>query len=136
MRARFLLHVRARDFVGRMKMIDINLIRTQPDLYRTAIARKRIDLDLDDLLQWDRVRRDLQCQVEALRRERNTLSDGIKQARDDERAKLIKESHGVALELRLLEPKLRLANESFAELMLMVPSLPADGVPDGATDHA
>jgi seryl-tRNA synthetase len=116
-------------------MIDINLIRSQPDLYRTAIARKRIDLDLDDLLQWDRVRRDLQCQVEALRRERNTLSDGIKQARDDERAKLIKESHGVALELRLLEPKLRLANESFAELMLMVPSLPADGVPDGATDH-
>jgi seryl-tRNA synthetase len=116
-------------------MIDINLIRAQPDLFRAAIKRKRIDLDLDQLLEWDKVRRDLQFQVEAVRKQRNALSDSIKNAKDDERAKLIKESHGVALELRLLEPKLRLANERYAELMLMVPSLPADSVPDGASDH-
>jgi seryl-tRNA synthetase len=135
MRARFVIAVRARDFMGRIRMIDINLIRTQTDLFRTAVKRKRIDIDLDQLLQWDIVRRDLQFQVEALRKERNTLSEAIKDARDDERAKLIKESHGVALELRLLGPKLRLANEQFAEMMLMVPSLPADGVPDGGSDH-
>ncbi len=135
-------------------MIDVNVIRAQPELFRAAIRRKRIDLDLDKLLAADSLRRDLQFNVDALRKEKNLLSARIKRTyvRDFqkdrgisfsdrnaldaavERNLLLDESRAVDQKLSELEPQLRRSEQEFHQLMLLVPSLPADDVPDGESD--
>ena len=67
-------------------MIDIKEIRQQPELYREAAKRKRIDLDLDLLLELDNRCRALQAEVDELRRQRNQLSEATKAIAEEERA--------------------------------------------------
>ena len=55
-------------------MIDIKLIREQPDLVKAGISKKNFDASkIDTLLELDKKRRELLQKVEELRKERNTL---------------------------------------------------------------
>ena len=64
-------------------MLDINLIRENPDVVRAALIKRNLDTAVvDDLLILDRERRDLLMEVEALKAERNRVS---KENRGDER---------------------------------------------------
>jgi seryl-tRNA synthetase len=131
-------------------MIDINAIRTQPELFRAAIRRKRINVDLDGLLDADKRRRDLQFRVDALRSQRNQLSAQIKQklqegdsqnVRGSEQKrsltnnKFVEEGRRLDHELSCLEPQLKELERQMNDMMLHVPSLPADDVPDGNSDE-
>ena len=59
-------------------MLDLNLIREQPDLVRTALKNRQMDPSpIDDLLRLDEKRRALLTQVESLKAERNVVSKAI-----------------------------------------------------------
>ena len=59
-------------------MLDLNLIRQQPDLVRTALKNRQIDPSpVDDILRLDEKRRALLTQVETLKAERNAVSKEI-----------------------------------------------------------
>ena len=59
-------------------MLDLNLIREQPDLVRTALRNRQMDASpVDDILRLDEKRRALLTQVEALKAERNMVSKAI-----------------------------------------------------------
>ena len=48
-------------------MLDLNLIREQPDLVRTALKNRQMEFSpIDDILRLDEKRRSLLTQVEAL----------------------------------------------------------------------
>ena len=61
-------------------MIDLEHLRQNPGLYKTAVARKRIPLDIDQLLAADVELRGLRQQLDRLREERNKLSGLVAQA--------------------------------------------------------
>jgi seryl-tRNA synthetase len=58
-------------------MLDLKLIRQEPDRVRAALKAKRSAVDLDRLLHLDAERRDLLAEVETLKAERNTVSRRI-----------------------------------------------------------
>ncbi len=59
-------------------MLDLNLIREQPDLVRTALKNRQMDpAPVDELLRLDEKRRSLLTQVETLKAERNAVSKEI-----------------------------------------------------------
>ena len=59
-------------------MLDINLIREKPDLVRTALKNRQMDLSpVDDILRLDEKRRVLLTEVEKLKAERNIVSKEI-----------------------------------------------------------
>ena len=59
-------------------MLDINLIRENPDLVRTSLRNRQMDASpVDEILRLDEKRRSLLTQVEALKAERNTVSKEI-----------------------------------------------------------
>ena len=64
-------------------MLDLNLIREQPDLVRTALKNRQMDASpVDDILRLDEKRRSLLTQVEALKAERNAVSKEIGKMKD------------------------------------------------------
>ena len=72
-------------------MLDIKLIREDPEPFRQALARRGLAERVDELLAADERRRELTQRVEALRAEQNRASKAIGGASGDEKQALIDE---------------------------------------------
>ncbi|MDD3118764.1 MAG: serine--tRNA ligase [Victivallales bacterium] len=110
-------------------MIDLKLIRENPELVKATCLKRGCEVDIDALAALDREHRETLQQAESLRAERNRLS---KECRDNPdarvRVKTMKE------ELAALEERTAvLAGEIDAKLSWL-PNLIDDAVPQGATD--
>ncbi|MGA1195482.1 MAG: serine--tRNA ligase, partial [Candidatus Latescibacterota bacterium] len=58
-------------------MLDINLIRENPEAVRQALLKRMDSVDFTELLLWDKQRREFITQVGLLREKRNTVSGQI-----------------------------------------------------------
>ena len=78
-------------------MLDINLIREQPDIVRQSLTVRQLDAaPVDQVLELDKARRELIQEVEALKAERNNLSKEIARTKDaEERQSMIESSRGI-----------------------------------------
>jgi len=112
-------------------MLDIQFIRQNADQVRAAIRNKNFDLNLDELLEADRLRRETTTALEQKRARRNELSAAIPKASKEERPKLVEEAKLVRTDIEQLEPKLAEVQRRFQDLMLRVPSVPRPEVPVG-----
>lgn len=102
-------------------MIDIQLIRDNPEKIKQAVKDKQLDYKLvDSLLELDQKRRNLLTSVEQLRSQRNKLTkDDIAKAKE------------VKQKLKDIEPELKQVEKQLDEVMLMMPNPAADDVPVG-----
>jgi seryl-tRNA synthetase len=116
-------------------MLDIKLIREDPEPFRQALARRDLAERVDELLAADARRRELTARVEELRAEQNRASKAIGKASGDEKQALIDEVAKVSAELKELEPQLADADAALATLLAATPNLPHPSAPDGWTDE-
>ena len=115
-------------------MVDIKYIRDNVEAVKGAIKNKHIDLNLDELLEADKTRVDLQQKVERLSALKNELNERMKTASADERGPIIEEGKKVKEDLLAAEPAYREAKQKFDELMVRVPTVPSSDTPLGASD--
>ena len=116
-------------------MLDIKFIRENKDIVALAVAKKRIDFKVDELLAIDDKRRTLLSAVEAHRAEQNSASAKIASAISaDERVKLIADMKVVKTGLETDEANLKQVMVEWQGLMLRVPNIPDISVPDGVSD--
>lgn len=115
-------------------MLDIRFIREHRDLVQDGARKKHIDVDIAQLLDIDEQRRQLIAKVEGLKALRNKASKEIPTLQGEVRQKAIAQMKEVAGESKQLEGTLREVEAAFEALMLQVPNVPADDVPEGATD--
>lgn len=112
-------------------MLDIQLIREQPDRVRRAIVAKRAAGDLDRLLVLDVKRRELQQQLDELSRQRNNAArTGADRGQATVEGKQLKEEH------KRLSAALEDVEHEYAPLLESVPNLPTDDTPDGPDARA
>jgi seryl-tRNA synthetase len=116
-------------------MLDIKLIREDPEPFRQALARRELADRVDELLAADERRRELTQRVEALRAEQNRASKAIGRASGDEKQALIAEVAKVSAELKEIEPELAEAETALTLLLASTPNLPHPSAPDGFTDE-
>ena len=116
-------------------MLDIKLIREDPEPFRQALARRGLAERVDELLAADERRRELTQRVEALRAEQNRASKAIGRASGDEKQALIAEVAKVSAELKELEPELAEAETALTLVLASTPNLPHPSAPDGFTDE-
>jgi len=116
-------------------MLDIKLIRDDPEPFRTALARRDLAGRVDELLAADERRRDLTQRVEALRADQNQASKAIGGAQGDEKQALIADVAKVSAELKELEPQLSEADTELSLLLAATPNLPHPSAPDGFADE-
>jgi len=109
-------------------MLDINLIREQPDLVRAAMLKLGADAPVEDTGPRWRRRRALLTEVETLRAERNAASKEIGRTRDPAK---IEQMRAVGDQIQEIEADLKQIEESLYQAMLLVPNLPGPGVPGG-----
>lgn len=115
-------------------MIDIKEVRQKPELYKQALKRKRIELDLDRLLALDNQCRALQTKVDDLRRQRNELSEATKNIAPNERETHLTQAKKIAQDLGEQTEALQKLQSEFQHMLLHVPNIPADETPDGESD--
>ncbi|MFA6473207.1 MAG: serine--tRNA ligase, partial [Candidatus Latescibacterota bacterium] len=115
-------------------MIDIRLIRENPDLIREGARKKHIKVDIDRLLVVDDERRSLLQESENLKAEKNRASQEIAALKGPEKAAAINLMKSVSEKVKNLEEKLEKVMDEFNSLMLRVPNPPDDDVPEGKDD--
>lgn len=115
-------------------MLDIKLIRQDPELVKAAAAKKRIECDVDRLLALDAEWRELGLEVDGLRSEQKRAGKAIGQAPPEERAALAAAQKEQKEALKAREVRYGELEAQIRELMLLVPNLPASEVPEGADD--
>jgi seryl-tRNA synthetase len=115
-------------------MLDIQFIRDNPELVAEKSRQKGYDTDITQLLGFDGERRELQQQVDELRRERNELAAGMKgQKPSDEQL-----ARGRELKDRVgdMEHRLAAIEKEYLELLKAVPNLAFDDVPVGGEEDS
>ncbi|MDF1800126.1 MAG: serine--tRNA ligase [Planctomycetota bacterium] len=115
-------------------MLDIKLIRADPELVRAGCAKKRIKCDVDRILELDDEFRGLAPQIDELRASQKLAGKAIAKASPEERAKLLEEQKQLKTGLKELEERMGAVQAELKPLLLTVPNLPAAEVPDGLDD--
>ncbi|MCA1959359.1 MAG: serine--tRNA ligase [Desulfomonile sp.] len=115
-------------------MLDIAFIRNNPDIVKEGIRKKRMSVDLDELLAIDEDVRRLRTEVETLRADRNRLSKEIPSLKGEAKSQAVAQVKALKEGLSAAEPRLRSAEERFEQLMLTIPNPPSDEVPEGESD--
>jgi seryl-tRNA synthetase len=114
-------------------MLDIKLIRENPDLIRNAIRIKRGDDVIDEVLTLDKQRRTIIGEVELLKNKRNVVSEEIakmKRAKENADDK-IAEMKGVSDSIAGFDNDLRELETKLNHLLDTIPNKTHDSVPPG-----
>ena len=122
-------------------MLDINLLRNDPEKVRENIRKKFQEEKLplvDEVIQMDREYRDAQQQADSLRNKRKTLSKQIGsllgQGKKEEAEAAKAEVAAAAEQLASLEVKEEELKAEIRKRMLVIPNIIDDSVPIGKDD--
>lgn len=113
-------------------MLDIKFIRENKEEIKKAIENKRLDLDLEKLLEIDERRIKLLQEIEELNAQKNQLNDEIKSAENKE--EIIKKGKAVKEKIAALEPEYKKIKQEFDALMIHVPTIPSVDTPIGQSE--
>jgi seryl-tRNA synthetase len=116
-------------------MLDAKLLRESPDLVRAAIARKHLDVNLDEVLAIDAAWRAQLQEVEGLRAQQkaaNGAMAALPKLSPEFRTK-VAEMKAVSQQVKEREAALKETEDRFRQAMLSLPNLPHASVPDGRT---
>lgn len=115
-------------------MIDIQIIRDNPELVAEKSKQKGYDVDITQLLGFDGERRELQGKVEELRRERNEIATSMNGQKPSEEQ--VAKGREVKDKLATLEHQLNAIEQEFTTLLNRVPNLTFDDVPVGGEEDS
>ena len=118
-------------------MLDLNLIREKPDLVRTSLKNRQMDVSpVDDILRLDEKRRSLLTQVEALKAERNAVSKEIGRMKDAaEREKKIAAMREVGEKIATLDKEVAEVEVELTAIASGIPNIPDERTPIGAGEE-
>ena len=117
-------------------MLDLNLIREEPEIVREAMVKRQMDPGVvDQVLSLDLKRRDLIVQVETMRSERNAVSKEIGRMKDkDARQAKIDEMRQLGDKIDGLDNELSQVDSELSSIMDVLPNIPDPEVPVGTDD--
>jgi len=114
-------------------MIDVNLLRQQPELIKTALTNRQKDSSIvDQILKIDENRRQILSQVEDLRSQQNTISREFKGKPTDDQ---LKKASVIKEKLKTLEASLKEVEDKQNLVLEEIPNIPADDVPVGKDEN-
>ncbi len=119
-------------------MLDLDLIRNNPEQVRDALRKRNDDPALvDEVFNLDIQRREVLQEVESLRAKRNRVSKEIGRMKDQSaRQERIEAMREVGKRISELEDQLREVEEVFYHKLLWLPNVPHTSVPVGPDESA
>src|SRR2546429_576281 len=117
-------------------MLDIKLIREQPDKVREALRNRNEPTDsVGRVLELDEMRRGILVEKERLQARRNELSKQVPKAAPDQRAALIEESKGIGPRIAELDKETDQVEEELRQVLLSIPNVPSETTPVGKDEN-
>lgn len=120
-------------------MLDIKLIRTNPDLVKANIKKREMNLDhiVDEILDIDTKRRELTGKVEAMKAERNADTKKIPQMKKagEDTTELMARMKALADQIKEADAELGSLEEKQQDLMLSLPNMPDENVVAGGKEQ-
>lgn len=120
-------------------MLDIKLIRSDPEMVKAAIRKREMELDatVDEILDIDARRRSLTGQTEALKAEQNAASKQIPQLKKEGRdvAGLMARMKELSARIKEEDAALTALEEKQKELLLCLPNLPDPDLESGGKEN-
>lgn len=117
-------------------MLDIRLIREQPDYVKARLATRGGDahLRIEDILVCDRERRASETRLQQLQSDRKRMSReiGSRKAKGEDTSELEAEVRGIGESVAALNEASAALDEKQRDLLLHLPNLPHDAAPVGA----
>lgn len=113
-------------------MLDIQLIRDNPEHVQEKARQKKYDVDIPHLLEIDARRRQLLSQVEELRQKRNALAGEMKGQKPTEEQ--LNTGRQLKEDVAKLEDELANIEADYLTLLKKVPNMPLEDVPVGASE--
>ena len=116
-------------------MVDLDLVRKNPDLYQTACKNKNIALDVSAFLKVDEERRAKMSELQKMQAERNAVSKKVPTIKDKaEREQTIASMKKLSDELKEAEAAMQPLDAQWMTMQLLLPSIPLPSVPVGKDD--
>ena len=122
-------------------MLDIKLIRDQPELVRNNLEKRKkpefLNM-LDTLIDRDEQWRKLKMEIDSLRQKRNQMTDSIKTLKKEGKEKdipsVIAEAKTIPEQISKKEQQQQIIEEEKNSLLLQLPNLLHETVPYGQDD--
>lgn len=117
-------------------MLDIQLIRRDPEGVAKMIAKRGIEVDFSSLLENDKQRRSLIAETDQLKAERNKTSALVPQLKrkGEDVSAILSEMKELGTKIKALEDELNLLEQHQNEFLAGLPNLPADDVIAGGKE--
>ena len=118
-------------------MIDLRLVRENPDLVRASQRARGADESVvDALLAADVARREAARRGDDLRGEQKAASQAVRTATPEERPAVLERAQALAAEVKQAEEAQREADAALREVHLRIPNVVHGDVPPGGEDDA
>ena len=118
-------------------MLDLNLIRSNPEYVKEALKKREYDVDFSELLEWDARRRALLVENESLKAERNRMSKEIpalkKQGKDA--SELLAKLKEMADQVKAMDEEQSALEDKIYRFVVALPNLPAEDVVAGGKEN-
>ncbi len=117
-------------------MLDIKLIRENPDRVNELLKRRNGELSVDEVIELDSNRRKIQTTIDELRNKRKNDSQkiGLMKKNGEDTTSLQEAVKNLGEEIKELEEEEIVLNDRITSLLLTTPNLPQEGVPIGEDD--
>lgn len=109
-------------------MIDIKLLRDNPDFFKKAAERKGYKVDIDEILKLDGKKRTLIQEIDEMRRQANEIAAKGKEVLEADKEK----GSGLREKIKVKEKELKIVEAQFNEGFGLIPNPAFDDVPDGS----
>ena len=118
-------------------MLGIKVIRTETERVKKAMARRKENVDIDAVIALDEKRRGLLYEAESLKAKQNEESKKIavlkKEGKDA--SGIFAELKDLSDRIKELDGQIRDAEDELYKILLSIPNIPNDTVPDGNSDE-
>lgn len=117
-------------------MLDIKILRTEPDRIREALKKRNNDLDITPAIELDLARREILTQVEKKKAQQNEISKKIPQMKKagEDTSAIFAEMKELSNEIKADDEKVREIDAKLRDFMLRIPNIPNDSCPVGTDD--
>lgn len=119
-------------------MLDIKLIRENPDAVKAELEKRGQEVMFGELLEWDEERRQLAAKIEAMREKRNREAEEVGRAKKEGKeppAALVAEMDALREEIKEKERGLSAFEQKIEDFLLRIPNIPDASVPVGRSSQ-
>ena len=117
-------------------MLDIKILRTEPERIKEALKKRNNDLDITPAIELDIARREILTEVEKKKAQQNEISKKIPQMKKagEDTAPIFAEMKELSNEIKEDDEKVRELDAKLRDFMLRIPNIPNDSCPVGNDD--